>query len=96
MAKRDDEREVETLTENWISINRSDDPVAWEAWRKWRREQLGCVSAPNNFTVPTPFPPATVKAAKEYVAIVQLMRKVNGWNDSRSKINPNVSAWMGA
>lgn len=95
MAKRSDDRDVEILTENWISINKKQDPIAWQAWADWRRNELRSLIDPENFTVPTPFPPSTVAAAKEYIAIVQQIRKSVGWNDSRAQMPKSVGAWMG-
>lgn len=95
MAKRNDDRDIEVLTENWISIGRKEDPVAWNAWRDWRRAQLGAQIEPDAFTVPTPFPPATIAAAREYIAIVQQIRASNGWKGQSAKLKTDVSAWMG-
>lgn len=93
MAKRSQEFAVEVLVEDWITINRKQDPVAWTAWHDWRRAEMGSCIEPENFTVPSPFPPATVAAAKEYLAIVQQIRKSIGWNSGRASLQTNVTAW---
>lgn len=95
MPRRNDDRDVETLTENWISINRKEDPIAWQAWRDWRRTQMGSQIEPESFTVPTPFPPATIAAAREYIGICQQIRSSNGWKGGSSRLKTDVTAWMG-
>ena len=96
MGKRKTESDVAELLEDWISVDRNEDKAAWEAWTNWRRINLGCHATPNALTVPTPFPPATINAAREYAATVQLIRKSIGWNESRAKINVGaLSAYMG-
>jgi hypothetical protein len=96
MGKRRSDSDIEDLVENWIGISKDQDPIAWQAWTAWRRDQLRVASMPDNLTVPSPFPPATIAAAKEYVAIVQQIRAAIGWKDSRSRLPTNISAWMGA
>lgn len=94
MGMRED-KQIEALTENWVSINKFEDKVAWLAWTNWRRSQMRCHQEPENLTVPTPFPPSTIGAAKEYVASVKIIRGAIGWKDTRSGLSTDVSAWMG-
>lgn len=95
MAKWNKDFDIDTLTEDWIGITKTDDPIAWGAWMQWRWEQLKCRIEPKAFTVPSQYPPRTVAAAREYIAVLQVARKCIGWNDSRSKLPTDVSAWMG-
>lgn len=92
-ARRKADIEVDVLVEDWISVNRDDDKTAWQAWTDWRRAQLRVVSESNSLTVPTPFPPATIAAAKEYAAILKQIRSSIGWKDSRAKLPTDFSAW---
>jgi hypothetical protein len=93
MGKPKTDYETDALVADWISVNKAEDPVAWEAWRVWRADELGSHIEPDSFTVPTPFPPATVAAAREYIAIVRQLRAAIGWKSSKSRINSDVSAW---
>lgn len=95
MAKRRIDNDVDDLTDTWISVNKDQDPAAWQAWTAWRRDQLHIVAQPDNLTIPSPFPPATIAAAKEYVAVLQQIRSSIGWKDSRAKLPTDFSAWMG-
>lgn len=96
MAKqRNDEKEIDILTENWISLNEKEDPDAFSAWVAWRKQQMGCNNHGKNLTVPAPYPPSSVSAAKEYIAIVQQIRKAVGWTSMKAKLKTDVSAWMG-
>lgn len=95
MAKRSDDRDIETMTEDWISINEKEDVQAFEAWASWRSQQMGCHNFGHNMTVPTPFPPTSVSAAREYIAVVQQIRKAIGWNGTKAKLKTDISAWMG-
>lgn len=96
MARKIKESEIEELVGDWISVNRQENPAEWEAWRRWRADNLGAQSSPENFTVPSDFPPATIVAAKEYAEAIQKLRKANGWTESRAKINIGaISAFMG-
>lgn len=94
MGKREDNA-VEVIVEDWVSVNKFDDPLAWEAWKNWRFSQLRCHIEPTAFTVPSIFPPTTVSAAREYIASLRQIRKAIRWTDSRAKLPNDVSAWMG-
>lgn len=85
--------DVDLLTEDWIGISAADEPIAFEAWRVWRRESLRIHFVPKAYTVPTTFPPATALAVSEYVGILGQIRKSIGWNDSRAALPKNASPW---
>lgn len=93
--KTDLETEVDIRTENWISVNRSEDALQWEAWTNWRKANAGANAQPDNLTVPSPFPPTTMTSVKEYLETVGMMRSVCGWKKGRDRISQNPSAWMG-
>lgn len=94
MGMREDNR-LEVLMENWTSINKFENKMAWEAWVGWRRDQLGCAQEPESLTVPSTFPPSTINAAKEYTAALKEIRGAIGWKDSRAALPKDISAWMG-
>lgn len=94
MGMRED-NQLNILTENWVGINKFEDKIAWQAWTDWRRDQMKCSQEPENLTVPSPFPPSTIVAAKEYIAAVKIIRGAIGWKDSKAALSTNVSAWMG-
>lgn len=96
MAKRKSELEIEVeiATENWIAINKKVDPVEWEAWTRWRRQELRSKIEPDNLTVPTPFPPITQAAAKEYIEVVRKIRKIIGWTGTNSRLPSDPSAML--
>lgn len=94
MGMREDHK-IEILTDGWVSVNKFEDKMCWQAWTDWRRSQLKCMQEPENLTVPSEFPPSTVSAAKEYIAALKEIRNAIGWKDSRSKLSTDVSAWMG-
>lgn len=93
MPKFKDNHDVDSLVDSWISVNRKEDPAEWKAWYEWRRASLGSFTEPDNFTVPTPFPPTTQAAAKAYVEAVRQLRKSIGWNTTRARLNDDVRAW---
>ena len=95
MGAREDAR-LDVLVENWVSINKFEDKMAWEAWIGWRKAQLRCHQEPESLTVPSPFPPTTVASAKEYTAALKEIRSAIGWKDSRAALPKDISAWMGA
>jgi len=94
MGMRED-NQLQILTENWVGINKFEDKMAWQAWTDWRRSQMKCMQEPENLTVPSPFPPSTIIAAKEYISAVKVIRGAIGWKDSKAALSTNVSAWMG-
>lgn len=97
MAKRptDLDNEVSEETKNWVSIDKAQNPVEWSAWSGWRRREMRSPVEFEKLTVPTPFPPGTVAAAKAYFSTVQKIRRSNGWTESRAKLPSDPSAWMG-
>jgi hypothetical protein len=92
--KSDLENEIDIATENWIAITKKVDPVEWDAWTKWRTRELRVRSQPEGLTVPTPFPPVTVAAAKEYIEVVRKIRKMIGWTGSTSRLPSDPGAHM--
>lgn len=96
-AKRKTELETEVgiRVESWISVSRSEDPMQWDAWTNWRRQNAGAVAQPDNLTVPSPFPPTTIAGVREYLETVGMMRTANGWKRGASRISKDPSAWMG-
>lgn len=93
--KTDLETEVEIRVENWISVNRAEDSMQWEAWTNWRRANAGAHAQPENLTVPSPFPPTTMTSVKEYLETVGMLRSATGWKRGRDRIAKDPSAWMG-
>lgn len=97
MAKRktDLESEIDILTEHWVSVSKKDNPLEYGAWLGWRKREMGSLIEPDNFTVPTALPPTTVAGAAAYFDAVRKFRKANNWNNSRSILPKDPSAWMG-
>jgi len=87
--------EIEALTEDWVGITQSDDPICYQAWLRWRHDELGCHIEPKAFTVPSEMPPVTQAAAKEYIATLRQIRKLIGWNTTSAKLPKDPKAWMG-
>lgn len=94
MAKKQ-HTDVDILVEDWIAVSEAQEPMAFAAWRDWRREALGANFVPKAFTVPTTFPPATGAAVSEYVGILGQIRKSIGWSESRSKLPTDARPWHG-
>lgn len=97
MAKRKSEmeNEVDDTLLNWVCVNRLEEPMEWQAWINWRRDNMGSRITPENLTVPTAFPPVTVSAAKQYLETVTKIRRLNGWTGGKAKLTTDPSAWMG-
>lgn len=96
MVKRNNEKNIDDIFTGWVSVNRQEDPMEWNAWKTWRRQNIGSSSEPENFTVPSPFPPSTILGAKAYAEDVQRIRRSIGWNGTAATINiGRVSAYMG-
>lgn len=93
--KTDLETEVDIRTENWVAVTRAEDPMQWEAWTNWRRENAGAQAMPESLTVPSPFPPTTIAGVKEYLETVGMLRAATGWKRGRDRIAKDPSAWMG-
>lgn len=95
MPKRptDLDTKINIAVETWTSVHRREDAFEWTAWRDWLRDQLHCISEPENFTVPTPFPPSTIQAARDYIAVRRMIRSAIGWKDWRSKLPDDVYAY---
>ena len=55
MGKRnsDLENEVDDLTGNWVAVNRQQEPIAWQAWTNWRKQEMRTLIEPESLTVPT-------------------------------------------
>ncbi len=96
MAKRrtDLDDQIDEATADWVSISRGQDPVEWGAWTAWREREMRTHARPDNLTVPTPFPPATVSAAKAYLDVVQKIRRAQGWTAANSRLTTDPRAWM--
>lgn len=94
MAKRrsDLETDIDIALENWVAVDVAVDPVNWEAWTGYRVKTLGIKTEFKKLTVPTPFPPSTVGAAKDYVEILKKIRRLHG---GRSTLPNDPPAWMG-
>jgi len=98
MAKQrsDLEIEIDDATRDWEGINRQENPLEWSAWISWRREYAGAHSEPEGLTVPTPFPPMTVQAAKDYLSVVKKIRVLVGWKSGTRRISNDPSAYRAA
>lgn len=92
-GKRSDEHELEILTNGWVAVNQMADSLEWKAWRDYRRFVLHAYAEPQNFTVPTPFPPSTEMAAKTYVVALKAIRRMIGWNDRRAQLPNDPAPW---
>lgn len=97
MAKpeTDLDKEIQAIVRPWVVVNRVDDPMEYEAWRKWRAEEMNSFIEPDNFTVPSQFPPTTVAGARDYFEAVRKIRASIGWKNQAAKLPPNPSAWLG-
>jgi len=93
--RSDLEIEVDDAMRGWVAINRIENPMEWEAWIKWREENMRSFIRPENLTVPTEFPPLTVAAAKDYLEVVRKTRVMIGWSNGVKLLSKNPSAWMG-
>jgi len=97
MARQETEldKEIQAIVRSWVVVNRVDDPMEYEAWRKWRAAEMRSYIEPDNFTVPSPFPPTTVAGAKDYLEAVRKIRVSIGWKNQAAKLPNNPGAWMG-
>jgi hypothetical protein len=97
MAKRetDLDREIDALTTHWVAVNRKENPIEYSAWLGWRKQEMRSFIEPENFTVPTAFPPTTVTGAQAYFDVVRKIRKCVGWRTMRANLPKDPSAWMG-
>ena len=75
---------LENLMDGWVSINEAEDPIAFRAWRDYRREILGCGFVPKYYSVPSDMPPRTQAEANIYAATLTDIRRSIGWSDARS------------
>lgn len=96
MAKRKSEleNEIDDTCESWIAVNKNLDPAQWEAWTAWRKREMRTRLEPENLTVPTMFPPATVAAAKAYLETVRKIRLLVGWKDGTARLTNDPGAWQ--
>jgi hypothetical protein len=87
------EDEIDAEVATWVGITRAEDPAEWRAWTEWRRKYAGAVFDPDGLTVPTPFPPMTVKAANEYLETLKKLRRLAGHREGLKRISNDPSAW---
>ena len=93
--KSDLEIEVENRMAGWVAIGRQEEPMEWEAWTHWRQQNCGSKAQPESLTVPTPFPPITINAARDYLETIRKARLSMGWKRGADRVSNNPSAWMG-
>jgi len=91
MAKQQTEleKEIDLLTDKWVAVNKKENPTEWQAWYEWRRAQMGSYIEPDNFTVPSMWPPMTLLTARNYFDVVRKIRKSIGWNKSSAQLADN-------
>lgn len=97
MAKPETEldKEIRILTENWVAVNKKEQPLEYNAWRGWRIREMRSFIEPDYFTVPTELPPTTVAGAQAYFDVVRKIRKSIGWRTPKANLPKDPSAWMG-
>jgi hypothetical protein len=91
--KSDLELEIDSAVSAWVKVDKAVDPMNWQAWTNYRSNILGLRHEFEKLTVPTPFPPATIGAAKQYVDVLKKIRRFHGGGNLNVPSDP--AAWMG-
>lgn len=89
------EKEIDALTEHWVSVTAKEQPMEYGAWLGWRRREMRSFIEPDHFTVPSTLPPTTIAGVHAYFDVVKKIRRLNGWRSIKAELPKNPGAWMG-
>jgi hypothetical protein len=90
--KKSDEAKVEDAIKDWLVVNVKEDPTEHAAWVRFRADHLNALFVPDNYTVPSAFPPSSDHEQEKYFAAIRTIRHSIHWVGTRAKIPPDNQA----
>ena len=86
MAQKKYDADLDDELSKWTDVGRKEFPIAFDAWKSYRREELGCRFVPEAYTVPSLMPPITDREKQDYAKMIHRIRASIGWTGTSAKV----------